>query len=173
MLAMTRIKLAVLAMLLAGAATVAQQAPVSSPLLDHMSGHWVARGQIAGTQTVHDIDGEWIIQHHYLRLHEVSRENDDKGQPSYEAMIFVGWNSASQTNTCVWLDVYGGSSIESIGVATPAENNLPFIFKNEKGEISFRNSFVYDPAADAWEWRMSNVDKGVDKPFGLLKLTRK
>ena len=173
MLPMIRFTNAVVLVLLAGVAVFAQQPPVASPLLDHLTGHWIARGEIAGKPTTHDVDAEWIIQHHYVRLHEVSRENDAKGQPSYEAMIFVGWNSAAKANTCVWLDVFGGSSIESIGVAEPAENQLPFIFKNEKGEISFRNSFVYDPAADAWEWRMFNVDKGVDKPFGLVKLTRK
>lgn len=168
---MIRGRMTVFALVLASAAAVAQQAPVSSPLLDHLTGHWIARGEIGGRTTTHDVDGEWIIQHHYVRLHEVSRDNDDKGQPRYEAMIFVGGTNG--TNTCVWLDVYGGSSIESIGVAEPAENQLRFVFKNEKGEVSFRNTFVYDPAADAWEWRMFNVEKGLDKPFGLLKLTHK
>lgn len=164
--------LIVLLLLLASLAA-AQQPPVSSPILDHLAGHWVLRGTIAGKQTTHDVDAEWIIQHHYLRLHEVSREKDAKGQPLYEAMVFVGWIDASKTYTCAWLDVYGGSSIQSIGVAEPAENKLPFVFKDEKGEVSFHNDFVYDPTADAWEWHMDNIDKGAAKPFGRVKLTRK
>lgn len=155
------------------AAAAAQQTPIVSPQLDHLAGHWVLRGEIAGRQTTHDVDGEWIIQHHYLRLHEVSRDKDAKGQPQYEAMIFVGFRDDTKAYSCVWLDVYGGSSIESIGIARAEENKLPFVFKNERGEESFRNDFLYDPTADAWEWHMNNVNNGVVKPFGRVKLSRK
>jgi len=161
----------VLALLVTGSA-LAQQTPLNAPLLDHLTGHWVLRGEIAGKQTTHDVDAEWIIQHHYVRIHEVSRDKDPKGQAQYEAMILVGFSDASKAYTCVWLDVYGGSSIESIGVAEPKENALPFIFKNEQGEVSFHNDFVYDPTGDSWEWRMDNIVKGTAKPFGRVKLTR-
>jgi hypothetical protein len=87
-------------------------------------------------------------------------------------MVMVGWVDASKTYSCVWQDVFGGASIESIGVAEVSENKLPFVFKNEKGEVSFHNDFVYDPAANTWEWRMDNVEKGVAKPFARVKLTR-
>lgn len=167
-----KLRLVQLLLLLAATTAVAQQAPLKSPLLDHMTGHWVLRGEIAGKPTVHDVDGEWVIQHHYVRLHEVSREKNAQGQPSYEALIFVGFTEASKTYSCVWLDVYGGTAIESIGVAEPRENQLNFVFRNDKGEVSFRNDFVYDPAAGAWEWRMDNVSNGVAKPFGRVKLTR-
>ena len=167
-----RNRIAVFAILLASATVAAQQASVASPLLEHLTGHWVLRGEIAGKQTTHDVVGEWVIQHRYVQLHEVSRDKDAKGQPQYEAMIFVSWTETPKAYTCVWLDVNGGSSVESIGVAEPTENKLPFVFKNEKGEVSFRNDFIYDPATAAWEWRMDNVDKGVAKPFGRVKLTR-
>jgi len=163
--------IALIAMILTSAA-LAQQAPVSAPLLDHLTGHWVLRGEISGKQTTHDVDAEWVIQHHYVRIHEVSRDKDAKGQPQYEAMVFLGRINPSNVFTAVWLDVYGGTSIESIGVAEPKENILPFIFKDEKGAVSFHNDFVYDPTADAWEWRMDNVKNGVSTPFGRVKLTR-
>ena len=165
-------QIVLLAILLGSALAAAQQAPLTSPILDRLTGHWVLRGEIAGKPTTHDVDGEWVIQHHYVQLHEVSRDKDAKGQPQYEAMILVGYRDATKTYTCVWLDLYGGAAIESIGVAEPAENKLPFVFKDEKGEVSFRNDFVYDPGAKTWEWRMDNIDKGVAKPFGRVKLSR-
>jgi hypothetical protein len=158
--------------ILLGSLALAQQGPVNSPLLDHLTGHWVLRGTVAGQQTTHDIDAEWVIQHHYVQIHEVAREKDDKGRPKYEALVMVGWIDASKTYTCVWQDVFGGASIESVGVAEPSENKLPFVFKNEKGEVSFHNEFVFEPAANAWEWRMDNIEKGVAKPFARVKLTR-
>jgi len=164
--------LGTLAILLGSLAAFAQQPPVVSPLLDHLTGHWVLRGTIAGKPTTHDVDAEWVVQHHYVRIHEISREKDAKGHAQYEAMILVGLRDSDKTYTCVWLDVYGGSSIASIGVAEPTENKIPFVFKDETGAETFHNDFVYDPAANTWEWRMDNIDKGVAKPFGRVKLTR-
>ena len=150
----------------------AQQAPLVSPILDKLAGHWVLRGEIAHKATVHDVDAAWAIQHHYLRVHEVSREKNDRGQPAYEAEVMIGFVDATKTYSCVWLDVYGGTSMVSIGVAAPQENELAFVFKDEKGEESFHNDFVYDPAAKTWEWKMDNIDKGVAKPFARVKLSR-
>ena len=164
-------KVLVLLVLCSARTAVAQQPPVNSPLLDHLAGKWVLQGTIAGQETTHDVNAEWVLGHHYVRIHEVSRKKNDKGEPQYEATIFVGWNEAAKTYACVWLDVYGGLTTESIGVASAKENELPFVFKDEKGTVSFTNDFVYDAKADTWEWRMDNVANGVAKPFGRMKLT--
>jgi hypothetical protein len=156
----------------ATALAAAQQPPVHSPLLDHLVGKWVMQGTIAGQVTTHDVDAEWVLDHHYVRIHEVSREKDSKSKPQYEATIYIAWNEATKQYAAVWLDVYGGMSPESVGLADLKENELPFIFKDDKGAIGFSNDFVYDAQADTWEWRMDNVDKGVPKPFGRVKLKR-
>jgi len=149
----------------------AQQAPLNSPLLDHLGGHWVLKGTIAGQQVTHDVDSEWTLDHHYLRIHEVSRESN-RGKPKYEALIFVGWNEQPKQYACAWLDVYGGLATESIGVATPRENEIPFVFKDAKGNTSLTNDFLYQPGSDTWEWRIDNVDNGTATPFARVQLTR-
>lgn len=150
----------------------AQQAPLSSPLLDHLAGHWVLKGTIAGQQVIHDVDGDWTLDHHYLRIHEVSRDKNGQGKPSYEAIVFVGWNEQPKQYACAWLDVFGGLAAESIGVATPKENEIPFVFKDEKGSVSLTNDFLYHSANDTWEWQIDNIDKGTAKPFARVQLTR-
>ncbi len=150
----------------------AQQPPVKSPLLEHLAGKWVLQGTIAGHATIHDIDADWVIDHHYLRLHEVSREKTAKGQPQYEATIYIAWNEPTRQYAAVWLDDYGGLLPASVGLADPKENEFPFIFKDDKGAVDFSNDFVYDAATDTWEWRMDNVVNGAAKPFGRVKLTR-
>jgi hypothetical protein len=156
--------------LCAASVVVAQQPPVKSPLLDHLVGKWVLQGTISGQATTHDVDAEWVLDHHYLRIHEVSREKNTKGQPGYEATIYIAWNEPTKQYAAIWLDDYGGMSTESIGVADPKENELPFIFKDDKGAVSFSNDFVYDVTADTWEWRMDNVVNGTAKPFGRVTL---
>jgi hypothetical protein len=150
----------------------AQQAPVNSPLLDHLAGKWVLQGTIAGQDATHDVDAAWELEHHYLRIHEVSRQKDSKGQPQYEATIYIAWNEGTKQYACVWLDIYGGLAPASMGFANPRESELPFIFKDERGAVTFSNVFAYDPKADTWEWRMDNVENGVAKPFGRVKLKR-
>ena len=71
---------------------VAQQAPVNSPLLDHLAGKWVMRGSVGKQSVTHDFEAEWVLQHHYLRFYEVSREKNGKGDPQYDASVFIGWN---------------------------------------------------------------------------------
>jgi hypothetical protein len=154
----------------AASVAAAQQPPVKSPLLDHLAGKWVLQGTIAGQAATHDVDAEWVLDHHYLRIHVVSREKNTKGQPGYEATIFIAWNEPTKQYAAIWLDVYGGMSTESIGVADPKENEFPFIFKDDKGTVSFSNDFVYDAKADTWEWRMDNVVNGVAKTFGRVTL---
>jgi hypothetical protein len=150
----------------------AQQPPLKSPLLDHLAGKWVLRGTIAGQQTTHDVDADWVLDHHYLRVHEISREKDSTGKTKYEATIYIGWNPEPKHYAAVWLDVYGGLASESIGVANAENDRLPFIFKDEHGTVNLTNDFVYDPKTGTWEWRIDNVDKGVATPFARVKLTR-
>ena len=125
------------AVLLFCAAAFAQQPPVKSPLLDHLVGHWVLEGTIAKSPVVHDVDAEWVLDHHYLRIHEVARGKDSRGM-LYEAQIYIAWNDEKWPGgparySCAWLDVYGGLAAKSIGVAVPKEKELPFLFKDNKG----------------------------------------
>ena len=152
--------------------TMAQQPPVSSPLLDHLAGKWLMQGTVGKQAVTHDFDAEWVLQHHYLRFHEVSREKNDKGEQQYEATVFIGWNEKTKQYACVWLDVYGGLTLESIGLATHKENELAFVFTDEHGETSFTNTFIYDPKTKAWENRLDNVVKGEAKPFARFNLTK-
>jgi hypothetical protein len=151
---------------------MAQQPPVSSPLLDHLAGKWVMQGTVGKQATTHDFDAEWVLQHHYLRFHEISREKNGKGEPQYEATVFIGWNEKTKQYACVWLDVYGGATSESIGLATPKENELAFVFTDEHGDPSFTNTFTYDRKTNAWENRLDNVVKGEAKPFARFNLTK-
>src|SRR5579864_4780765 len=106
----------ILAVILAALTGMAQQAPVHSPLLDHLAGKWLMQGTVGKQSVTHYFEAEWVLQHHYLRFHEFSREKNDKGEPQYDAMVFIGWTEKTKQYACVWLDVYGGATPESIGL---------------------------------------------------------
>ena len=146
--------------------------PVNSPLLDHLVGNWVLTGDTMGKPTTHDIEVEWVLQHHYLRIHELSRGKDAKGEPQYEATIYLTWNQQAKRYSCLWVDVFGGSAEEELGFAEDRENQIPFIFRNSKGNADFENDFIYDPKADTWQWVLDNIENGAHRPFARYKLTR-
>ena len=164
-------QLVILSTIFAALTAMAQQPPVNSPLLDRLAGKWMLQGTVGRQSVTHDLEAEWVLQHHYLRFREVSRDKNEKGEAQYEATVFVGWNEKTKQYACVWLDVYGGATAESIGLATPKDNELAFVFTDEHGDTTFTNTFIYDPKTNSWENRLDNVVKGEAKPFARFKLT--
>jgi hypothetical protein len=150
-----------------------QQSAFTDPLLDHFTGTWVLRGTIGGQETVHEVVAEWVLGHQYLRFHEVSREKDPKGQPAYEAIVFIGWDQPSGEYACLWLDSTGGGGLtgQAIGKAKRGDDEIPVVFALKDGG-SFHTTFAYDRKADAWEWRMDEKQKGLLTPFARLRMTR-
>jgi hypothetical protein len=161
-----------LATIFAALTSMAQQAPINSTLLDHLAGKWVMQGTVGKQVATQELDAEWALQHHYLRFREASRDKNDKGEPQYDSTVFIGWNEKTKQYACVWLDVYGGLTTESIGIATLKENELAFVFTDEHGETSFTNTFIYDPKTNTWDNRLDNVVKGEAKPFARFKVTK-
>ncbi len=161
----------VLVVLLAASPCAAQQAVLRDPLLDELQGNWVIAGTIAGAQTTHDLTADWAINHHYLRLHEVSRERERDGHPKYEATIYIGWNRKTASYGCVWLDDYGGLSTQSIGVATKGGDRLPFVFTNPDGSLT-RTTMAYSPGAKSWTWTIDEDRAGTLSRFATVTLSR-
>jgi hypothetical protein len=172
----SRLILAIHAVVVCSVALPASAGPpvYADPLLDRLTGTWVLRGQIAGKDTTHDVVAEWVLGHEYVRLHEVAREKDGKGNAAYEAIVFIGSGRPSHEYACLWLDSTGdgGLAPEGIGHGTRVGAEIPFVFLDGKGRISFKNTFAYDKSTDSWEWLMDNVADGKAIPFGRVKLTR-
>lgn len=158
-------------LLAAAAPTAAQQPPLQDSLLDRMSGAWVIAGTIAGRQTIHDLSASWDLDHHYLHLHEVSRERDRAGRPGYEAQVYIGWNPAQARYGCVWLDIFGGLTTESVGMAPRAGDRLAFAFERD-GQVTLRNLMVWHADSRTWDWTIVNVDHGRETIFATLVLRR-
>ena len=147
---------------------------LTDQLLDHLVGHWTLSGTLAGKKTTHDISAEWILNHGYVRLHEVSRDKDSSGAPAYEAIVLICAEPKGGDYACLWLDSTGtwGISPEAMGRAKRQTNSIPFVFKEPDGTVSFENTFNYDPTADTWAWVMDNVQAGKRKPFGRVTLAK-
>jgi hypothetical protein len=152
----------------------AQESTFQDPLLDHLIGKWVLQGTIAGRETTHDIISEWVLDHQYVRLHEVSREKNAKGQAAYEAIVFIGWDPSSSQYACLWLDSTGGGglSAQAIGHAKRNGDEIAFLFRGKDGSI-FHTTFAYGKGSDTWQWLMDGEEGGKLQPFARVRLTKK
>ena len=142
-------------------------------LLDRMTGHWLLTGTIAGHQATHDVDVDWVLNHEYIRLHEISREKSPNGAPAYEAIVFLGWDDDAREYTCLWLDTTSGSGLNSpvIGRGKLSGDQILFLFKSHEGD--FHTTFAYEKSSDTWQWIMDGEENGKLTPFARVKLTRK
>jgi len=158
-------------MALSGLASGQQPQPTfHDELLDRFQGAWVLQGTIAGEETAHDVSADWVINHQYLRIHEVSREKNSKGEPRYEAMVFIGWDQATSRYFAIWLDVWGGFSKATVGYAPRGGDEIRFLFND--GKTDFHTTFLYNRKADTWEWRMDNEESGKLTPYARVNLSR-
>lgn len=157
------------------AVSLAQQPATNAPLelLDHLAGQWVLQGTIAGKQTTHNVQADWVLKHEYLRLHEVSQEKDPKGDPAYEAIVFVSWDPKTQQYACLWLDSTAGGGLSAQGLAhgKKSGDSIPFLFTVSPSD-SIQNTFAYDRATDTWKWPIDDESNGKSERFADVKLSR-
>ena len=151
----------------------AQEFGLRDELLDRMIGEWVLRGTMAGGEVVHDVTFEWVVQHHYVRMHEVAREREADGRPAYEAMVIIGEDPHSDGYAAMWLDNTGtgGLTGDGLGHAMAIGDSIPFVFHFPDGS-PWHTIFVYRRATDHWEWVMHGEGKD-DDLFAKVTLTRR
>jgi hypothetical protein len=143
-------------------------------LLDHLAGKWVLTGTIAGKQTTHDVEAAWMLRREYLKIHEVSREKDAKGEPAYEAIVLVSWDPKANQYACLWMDSTAGGALTSPVTcrAVPAPDSIPFLFRLSTSE-SLHTTFRYSKAVDKWQWTIDDEKDGRTERFADVELARK
>ena len=145
----------------------AQQPVLTDNLLDHLTGDWVLTGIVLKQQTTHDVEIAWVLNHQFLRLHEVSREGPG---PKYEAIVLLGWDAKKSQYVVYWTDVYGGG-FSLRGYAPKSEGSIPIVFKGDEG--NFYTTFSFDEKADSWKWAMDNEENGKKSEFARFTMVRK
>jgi hypothetical protein len=152
---------------------LAQQTTSQDSLLNRMVGKWVLQGTIAGKETTHDIIAEWVLDHQYVQLKEVSREKDMNGKPIYEAIVFICWEHKLNQYSCLWLDNTGngGLSPQAVGHSKANGDKIELLFNGADGSL-FHTTFIYNKDSDTWQWLMDGEENGKLQPFTRVKLTK-
>jgi hypothetical protein len=162
-----------LALTLLPGSVSAQSLPADS-VFPRLIGRWVLQGTIAGRRTTHDVTFDWMLGREYVQMHEVSRERNADDAPAYEAVVLFGRDPHTGEYGCLWMDNTGANAFDPQGVGrgAVAGDSLPFLFRYTDTD-HFHTTFVYNQAADTWQWHMDNDSAGVRSPFARVTLTRR
>ena len=154
----------VLATTPAAAALDGEGIPMNDPLLDKMVGHWTLSGTMVGRPATHDVDVEWVLNHQFLRIHEVDKAG------GYEAMPMIGYDNTSERYVAHWIDVFGGRWSETLGYGKRDGDAVVFTFKYPDGP--FRTAFRWD--GKQWHWTMTQKNaSGAWTTFAEMVLTKR
>ena len=161
-----------LAAVFAAAPLHAQKPSAPDPLLDELVGQWVMQGTIGGQKTTHDVTAEWVLEHEYVQIREVSRERDPKGLPVYDAIVYVERDPTSGGYNVLWLDNTAAAPFAPVGhAAGAAADSIPFVIESPD-QSKVHTTFAYDRATDTWRWSIDNDERGFVTEFARLTLKR-
>jgi Protein of unknown function (DUF1579) len=139
-------------------------------LLDKMVGTWKLTGKVAGQTADHIVEAAWVLNHQFLRIHEKAVARSSDGM-QYEAMVFVGYDNASERYVAHWIDVFGARASETLGYGSRTGDAIRFVFEYADGP--FHTTFRWNAGAKTWQWLMKGKDKsGQWVEFGDMTLTR-
>ncbi len=154
-------------------AAKSQQIIQPDSLLNKLIGKWMLKGTISGQETIHDVDAKRVLNGQYVQLTEVSRAKDGKGNPLYEAIIYICWQDAKKQYFCLWLDNTSNEGISNqvIGRAKQNGDKIEFTFEFSDA-TKFYTTFLFDRNNDTWQWHMDGEEKGKLQPFARVTLTK-
>lgn len=157
-----------------GANSVYAQEPLDGPnrpfkdeLLENLVGDWKLTRQIRGQTVQNTVNVEWVLNHQFLRLHM----KDVATPAQYEAMVFVGYDNASDRYVVHWIDIFGGRFSETLGYGKREGNSIKFVFEYPDGP--FYNTFTWNAADKSWTFLAEHKNKeGKWTTFASDKLHR-
>ncbi len=118
------------------------------PILSELAGHWQMSGTIGAKPAHYDAQGDWVLQHGFLRLHMQSSEPDGTAPP-YEADVFLGYDRRADDYIAHWLDRFGAAGARVVGTGKRHGDQLVVVFPY--AEAAFRNTYTLHHASHSWD----------------------
>jgi len=127
--------------------------PFRDEFIDNLVGKWKLTRKFKSRTVDNNVNAEWVLNHQFLLLHM----KDVNNPPTYEAMVYIGYDNTSERYVVHWIDVFGGRFSETLGYGTRSGNSIKFVFEYPDGP--FHNTFNWNPDAKSWTFIMQQKDK--------------
>ena len=142
------------------AAAVPRASASADSLLNRLVGNWRMSGQVRGHPVQYTLVATRVLGDRYVELHM----SDGMLPPKYEARVFIGADTVPGRVLVHWLDNFGAAFSVPAGNGYVVGDTIRFEFAYSDGP--FRDTFVYQPAAETWMFRLESGDRaGAWRPF--------
>lgn len=136
-------------------------ASLSDPLLNDLIGNWSVSGTVLGKPVHQAANGSWVLNHQFLLLRFAG---------SYEADVYIGYDAPRKQYVAHWLDTFGGSGANAVGLGTRGASAIIFHFAYP--DQKFQTTFLYDAKDETWHIHYEYQDPHAPwKTFGDETLT--
>lgn len=137
-------------------ALTAQAAPAAAPadaFLARLAGHWDLTGTLGGKIVHYRGEGRWILKGGWLRLNLI-----DVSPPSYQASVYLGFDSKAGDYIAHWLDQFGAAGARVVATGRRDGETLVLLFPY--AEAAFRDTLTL--AADGRSGSLLLESQGKD-----------
>lgn len=161
-----------LAALLATPSLAHAQAPAAPEdkrpaVLRALDGSWTMSGDVRGKPVTYRMTAAPALQGAFTEM----RMQDVQVPAQYEAVVFIGYDAASQRVIAHWMDSFGATQSVPHGTGQVDGNTIRFTIPYAHGD--FRDTFTYDPASASWRFELESAGpNGTWKHFARYDVKR-
>lgn len=136
-------------------------------LLRALDGSWRMSGDVMGKQVTYSMSAAASLQGTFTEM----RMKDVQVPAQYEAVVFIGFDKASQTVISHWMDSHGAKYSIPHGSGQITGNSIQLLFPYQSG--NFRNTMTYNSDSSSWTFVLESAQSdGSWKHFARYDVKR-
>jgi hypothetical protein len=127
-------------------------------LLDHLVGKWNVTGFVYGAPAKLTFQGEWVLNHQFIRVYEKSDGNIPGANFPFEAYLFIGYDNYTKSYIPHIMSMYGGTCGQNSVKAYETGNEFKLVII-EPCVIGVER-FIWEPATRSWHIESRELHDG-------------
>lgn len=141
--------------------------PDSRPeILKKLDGTWLVTGQVQGDSVAYNLSVKPVLNNTFSELHM----KDVSVPPQYEAIVFIGYDTAGKKIISHWMDSFGPAFSIPHGTGMIGQDRIEFIIPYEGNP--FRDILTYNEKENSWSFIIeSSQDSITWSNFASYKFT--
>lgn len=135
-------------------------------ILKKLDGTWLVSGQVQGDSVAYNLTVKPVLNNTFSELHM----KDVAVPPQYEAIVFIGYDTAGKKIISHWMDSFGPAFSIPHGTGTIEQNKIEFIIPYDGNP--FRDILTFDEKEGSWSFVIeSSKDSITWSNFASYKFT--
>jgi len=137
--------------------------------LDRLVGSWNLTGVMGDKKLFQKAVGRWVLKGLFIELRFHATRIGESGNPPYEALYLIGYDSKLKNYVLHLFDTFGVTSNPVAGIGKRSSNTVRFEFSYGSGP--FINTFTWHPKRRTWTMTLVSLAEGKTETFARKEMT--